>query len=73
MSSDVPSVRLGSYVTTLPKDEPVVFFIGAMAHGADNWVDDIVDDKIAVSEYPLSASVTCGKLTCAFEELWNIL
>jgi hypothetical protein len=39
-----------------------VFFIGAMAHGSDNWVDDIVDDKISISEYPLSASVTCGKL-----------
>ncbi|KAJ3022067.1 18S rRNA pseudouridine methyltransferase [Thoreauomyces humboldtii] len=73
MSSDVPAVRLTPYVQTLPSDQPVVFFIGAMAHGADTWVDDIVDDKISVSEYPLSASVTCGKLTCAFEEMWNIL
>ncbi|KAI8823722.1 Alpha/beta knot methyltransferase [Fimicolochytrium jonesii] len=73
MSSEVPAVRLGPYVTSLPSDEPVVFFIGAMAHGSDNWVDDIVDDKISVSEYPLSASVTCGKLTCAFEDLWNVL
>ncbi|KAJ3157762.1 18S rRNA pseudouridine methyltransferase [Geranomyces variabilis] len=73
MSSEVPAIRLGPYVSALPSDQPVVFFIGAMAHGADNWVDDIVDDKISVSEYPLSASVTCGKLTCAFEELWNIL
>ncbi|KAI9011198.1 Ribosomal RNA small subunit methyltransferase mra1 [Gaertneriomyces sp. JEL0708] len=73
MSSEVPPIRLSSYVNALPSDEPIVFFIGAMAHGPDNWVDDIVDDKISVSEYPLSASVTCGKLTCAFEEIWNIL
>ncbi|KAI9090958.1 Alpha/beta knot methyltransferase [Phlyctochytrium arcticum] len=73
MSSDVPTVRINSYVTTLPSDTPIVFFIGAMAHGADDWVDDLVDDKISISEYPLSASVTCGKLTCAFEELWGIL
>ncbi|KAJ3282273.1 hypothetical protein HK104_010980, partial [Borealophlyctis nickersoniae] len=73
MSSDVPSVRLSQYVPTLPENAPVVFFIGAMAHGKDDWVDEIVDDKISVSEYPLSASVTCGKLTCAFEEMWGIL
>ncbi|RKO87088.1 Alpha/beta knot methyltransferase [Blyttiomyces helicus] len=57
MSSDVPTVRIGSYVATLPSNQPVVFFIGAMAHGSDNWVDDLVDDKISISEYPLSASV----------------
>ncbi|KND00131.1 18S rRNA pseudouridine methyltransferase [Spizellomyces punctatus DAOM BR117] len=73
MSSEVQAVRLNSYVATLPSDEPVVYFIGAMAHGPDNWVDDIVDDKISISEYPLSASVTCGKLTCAYEEMWNVL
>jgi rRNA small subunit pseudouridine methyltransferase Nep1 len=73
MSSDSPVTRVSDYVTTLPKDEPVVFFIGAMAHGEDNWVDDIVDDKISISEYPLSASVTCAKLTNAYEDLWNVL
>ncbi|KAJ3102275.1 Ribosomal RNA small subunit methyltransferase mra1 [Phlyctochytrium bullatum] len=73
MSSDSPVVRIGDYVTTLPRDQPVVFFIGAMAHGPDNWVDDLVDEKISISEYPLSASVTCGKLTCAFEDLWGII
>ena len=62
MSSEVPAVRLSSYLSTLPEDEPICFFIGAMAHGSDNWVDDIVDDKISISEYPLSAAVTCSKL-----------
>ncbi|KAJ3040598.1 18S rRNA pseudouridine methyltransferase [Rhizophlyctis rosea] len=73
MSSEVPAIRLSSYLPTLPQDQPVVFFIGAFASGSDNWVDDIIDDKISISEYPLSASVTCGKLTCAFEDLWGIL
>jgi rRNA pseudouridine-1189 N-methylase Emg1 (Nep1/Mra1 family) len=66
MSSDSPTVRLSSYVKTLPDDTPIVFFIGAMARGEDNWVDDIVDEKISVSEYPLSASVTCGKLVYTY-------
>ncbi|KAJ3278214.1 Ribosomal RNA small subunit methyltransferase mra1 [Blyttiomyces sp. JEL0837] len=73
MSSDSATVRLSQYVPTLPSDQPIVFFVGAMAHGVDDWVDDIVDDKISISEYPLSASVTCGKLTCAFEDLWGVL
>ncbi|KAI8607507.1 Alpha/beta knot methyltransferase, partial [Chytriomyces sp. MP71] len=73
MSSDSAVVKCSDYVKTLPKDQPIVFFIGAMAHGDDNWVDDIVDEKISISEYPLSASVTCGKLTCAFEDMWGVL
>lgn len=73
LSSEVAPIRLSSYVKTLTPNEPVVFFIGAMARGSDDWVDDIIDEKISISEYPLSASVTCGKLTDAFEELWDIL
>ena len=66
MSSEVKPVRLSSYLSTLPSDEPLVFFIGAMAHGHDDWVDDIVDDKISISDYPLSAAVTCSKLVKRF-------
>lgn len=44
-----------------------------MAHGHDDWVDDIVDDKISISDYPLSAAVTCSKLTSNLEDLWAIL
>ncbi|KAJ1563802.1 hypothetical protein HK405_000712, partial [Cladochytrium tenue] len=69
MSGDAPSVRLGAYLPTLPPSEPIVFFVGAMAHGPDNWADDVIDDKVSVSDYPLSASVTCGKLQLALTEL----
>lgn len=73
LSSDAPVVQLKDYIMTLPSDEPIVFFVGAMAHGVDNFADDHVDDKISVSQYSLSASVTCGKLCCAFEEVWGVL
>ncbi|KAJ3222369.1 Ribosomal RNA small subunit methyltransferase mra1 [Clydaea vesicula] len=73
LSGDVPTVRLSKYVPTLPASAPIVFFVGAMSHGEDNFADELVDEKISVSEYPLSASVACGKLTVAFEELWDIL
>ncbi|KAJ3362995.1 hypothetical protein HDU91_003169 [Kappamyces sp. JEL0680] len=65
MSSEVPAAPLSQYLGTVPKDETLVFFIGAMAHGHDNWVDDIIDDKISISDYPLSAAVTCSKLVSA--------
>ena len=58
----------------LDEDElqmPVVLFIGAMAHGSDDFGD--IEEKISVSQYPLSASVACAKVCCAFEDLWNIV
>lgn len=33
-----------------------------MAHGPDDFADHLVDEKIAISEYSLSASVACGKV-----------
>ena len=34
-----------------------------MARGKDDFADSIVDDKISISDYPLSASVACGKVS----------
>lgn len=38
-------------------------FVGAMARGKDDFADAYVDEKIGISDYPLSASVACGKVT----------
>ncbi|ORZ41637.1 Alpha/beta knot methyltransferase [Catenaria anguillulae PL171] len=72
-SYDATTVKLSDYVQTIPEDKSLCVFIGAMAHGEDNFADQYIDDKIGVSEYPLSASVACGKLCCAMEDMWNIL
>ncbi|KAI9145399.1 Alpha/beta knot methyltransferase [Paraphysoderma sedebokerense] len=72
-SYDAPTVKLPQYLSTLSSDQSLCVFIGAMAHGTDNFADQYVDDKIGISEYPLSASVACGKLCCALEDMWNIL
>lgn len=29
--------------------------------------------SIGISQYALSASVACGKVCCAFEDLWDIM
>jgi len=43
----------------------VAVFVGAMARGKDDFADAIVDEKISISDYPLSASVACGKVCCS--------
>ncbi|KAI8057821.1 Alpha/beta knot methyltransferase [Syncephalis plumigaleata] len=63
LSYDADVVHLPTWTRTLPKDQTIVVAVGALAH----------EEKISVSEYPLSASVACGKICCAFEDLWNIL
>ena len=30
------------------------------------------EEDVAISEYPLSAALTCAKVCSAFEEVWNI-
>lgn len=61
-SFDSTPVKLSSYLNKIPKEQNIVVFIGAMAHGEDNFADHLVDDKIAISQYSLSASVACGKV-----------
>lgn len=54
-----------------PLDEPVVCVIGAMAHGS---VDvDYTEKSYSISNYPLSAALTCTKLCSGFEEKWGII
>lgn len=43
-----------------------------MARGRDDFADAYVDEKIGISEYPLSASVACGKV-CANKPIRWIL
>ncbi len=51
-------------------NEPVVIAIGAMAKGAIN--PDYTKDTISISNYPLSAALTCARFCMAFEDKWNV-
>ncbi|RDD47339.1 Ribosomal RNA small subunit methyltransferase NEP1 [Trichoplax sp. H2] len=55
----------------VPQDQPIVFVIGAMAHGKVEV--DYTEEEIAISEYPLSGALTCAKVCNAFEDEWGIL
>jgi hypothetical protein len=65
LSADAEPVKLSNYVTTLPETHSIAIFIGAMARGEDSFADEVVDQKISISKYSLSASVACGKFCCA--------
>ncbi|KAF8590316.1 Nep1-domain-containing protein [Ramaria rubella] len=73
LSGDSPTVRLSSYLPTLPATHSIAVFVGAMARGRDDFADGVVDEKISISDYSLSASVACGKFCCALEEIWDIV
>lgn len=55
----------------VPKKEPIVFAIGAMAHGAID--PDYTEKAVSFSNYPLSAALTCAKLCNAAEEVWGVI
>lgn len=73
LSGDAQTVRLSEYLPRLPADHSIAVFVGAMARGRDDFADGIVDEKISISNYPLSASVACGKFCCAMEDLMNVV
>lgn len=51
-------------------DSPVVYVIGAFAHGALNV--GYTEGDISISQYPLSAAIVCSKVCSGFEEKWAI-
>ena len=53
-----------------PGDEPCVIVIGAMAKGSVDC--DYADKSVSISNYPLSAAITCSKFCTAFENKWNV-
>jgi len=63
-------MKLTNYLGRVPHNGPIAIFVGAMARGSDDFADGIVDEKISISNYPLSASVACGKVSSHPAALW---
>ncbi|KAH1185476.1 ribosomal RNA small subunit methyltransferase NEP1 [Mauremys mutica] len=55
----------------VPTAEPVAIVVGAFAHGSLNV--NYTEKMISISNYPLSAALTCAKITTAFEEAWGVV
>lgn len=52
------------------EEEPICVVIGAIAKGALDL--DYTEEDVSISNYPLSAALTCTKLCTAFEEAWGV-
>ena len=55
-----------------PEGEPVVFVLGAMAHGKASCEADVTE-WISISHYPLSGATAVARLLSAWEEKLEIL
>jgi len=66
-------VKVSDYIETLKPKESICIFVGAMAKGTDDFADQLVDEKIAISNWSLSASVACSKFCHAAEDVWGII
>ncbi|MBE3044595.1 hypothetical protein IMZ48_18920 [Candidatus Bathyarchaeota archaeon] len=73
LSFDAPLVRVRDYIDTLSSEESCCVFVGAMARGADTFADEMVDEKISISNFSLSASVACSKFCHAAEDSWDVI
>ena len=51
-------------------EEPICIVVGAIAKGAIET--DYTEENISISNYPLSAALTCTKLCDAFEAAWGV-
>ncbi|KAJ9618815.1 18S rRNA pseudouridine methyltransferase [Knufia peltigerae] len=73
LSFDADVVRVRDYVDKLAPTESICVFVGAMAKGKDDFADAFKDESISISNYSLSASVTCSKFCHACEDSWDII
>lgn len=64
------SVNLFDYVAKSNDDEPLVFVVGAMAHGKIE--KEYSDDHIQICSYPLSAACCLNRICSSLEQKWNI-
>lgn len=71
-------VNFRSYVDALPDEAttiPPTFVVGAVAHGdpLQEGFGDWVEEQISISNWGLSASNCCTKITNEFEFRWGVL
>ncbi|KRY09400.1 Ribosomal RNA small subunit methyltransferase NEP1 [Trichinella patagoniensis] len=63
--------RLVNAREIVPQAEPVAIVIGALPHGST--LPEYSEEVLKISNYPLSAALTCAKVCTAFEEVWNVM
>jgi len=70
-SSKADLVDIFQFVSSLPKDEPIVFVFGS--HPKGPVLADYTEQSISISQYPLSSSAAISRVLGAFEKQWDVL
>jgi rRNA small subunit pseudouridine methyltransferase Nep1 len=70
MTYGAKSVVKAAQVVPEDLDAPLCVVIGAIAKGSIDV--DYTEESYCIGNYPLSAALTCSKITSAFEEAWGI-
>jgi rRNA small subunit pseudouridine methyltransferase Nep1 len=61
------------FAAKVNNDKPIVIVVGAVAKGNPTMEVDYITESICISKYALSASVCLGRITYAFEMLYEII
>ncbi len=64
-------VAMGQHAQQMDDEQPLVFVVGAFAHGKIE--DSYVDEYISISQFPLSAAYALSRITNALEQKWGIV
>ncbi len=70
MSYSADKVSKASDLIPVDPDAPLCVVIGAIAKGSVET--DYTEESVCIGNYPLSAALTCTKITSAFEEAWGV-
>lgn len=62
--------HVDEFAANHPTDLPIVVVVGAIAKGQIDV--DYTEKFVSISNYPLSAALTCSKLCNAFEDKWKV-
>ncbi len=65
-------VKLTKYAQELPKTRNPVFIIGAVPKGSPCLNFEEFSECIKLSNFALTASICCGRITTVFEDLWAV-
>jgi rRNA small subunit pseudouridine methyltransferase Nep1 len=72
-STQAKLIDLTKFAAKVNNDKPIVIVVGAVAKGNPTMEVDYITDSICISKYALSASVCLGRITYAFEMLYEII
>ncbi|VDM51800.1 unnamed protein product [Angiostrongylus costaricensis] len=71
MTFNTEELILPNKLVRAEEEAPLVVAIGGIAKG--KIVTDYTDQEVKISNYPLSAALTCAKVTSGLEEIWGIV